>query len=121
MDIEITNEEDNSLFNRKEITGKVKVESSPQREDVMEALAEKYSTSLDNIKVKGIKGSFGSSEFKVEANIYSNKEEKETTENKKKKDTELEKKRAEAQKAEEEKKASSEEESGEEKTEESSQ
>lgn len=99
MEISIINETENSLFNRKEITASVKSESSPKREDVIEELAKKYSTELDNIKIKGIKGNFGSNEYKVEANIYSTKEERDDTEGKKKKDEEIEKKRAEAEKA----------------------
>ena len=116
MEVDIINEAENSLFNRKEITASVKSESSPKREDVMVALAEKYSTEVDNVKIKGIKGNFGSNEYKVKANIYSSKEEKENVEGKKKKDQEIEKKREEEKKAAEQPK----EESSDEKQEESS-
>jgi len=87
MDIKILNENENPLFNRKEIKGKIKTESSPKREEVIEALSKKYSTDVDNVKIKGIKGSFGSNEFKVEANVYLSKEDKEGIESKKKKDS----------------------------------
>ncbi|HKL24208.1 MAG TPA: hypothetical protein VJ912_02650 [Candidatus Nanoarchaeia archaeon] len=109
MDIKILNENENPLFNRKEIKGKIKTESSPKREEVIEALSKKYSTDVDNVKIKGIKGSFGSSEFEIKANIYSSKEERDTVENKKKKETELDKKREEAKKAAEEEKKKAEE------------
>jgi len=110
MELNIIDETENSLFNRKEITASIKTDSSPQRYDVMQKLAEKYSTDLDNIKIKGIKGNFGSNEYKVEANVYSTKEEKENVEGKKKKDDEIKKKLEEEKKAAEQPKEESKEE-----------
>ena len=96
MEIKIIQENENALFKRKEIKGSVVSESTPTRLDVSEFLSKKFSVPLEAIKIKGIQGRFGSNEFKIEANIYPSKGDRDSVELKKKKDVESEKKLAEA-------------------------
>ena len=100
MELEITQEKENGLFDRKEIQGLISAEIAPKREDVLKVLAERFSVPIEVIKIKGIHGKFGLQEFKLEANIYKSKEDKDQVEIKKKKEIEAEKKAAEASKAE---------------------
>jgi len=86
MELNITNETENLLFDRREIYGNIKANSTPSRIEVTKALAEKFSTSEENIKIKKIEGKFGAQTFDVEANIYTSKENKDKVEIKKKKD-----------------------------------
>ncbi len=86
MELKITEEKENELFNRKEIKGVVESKVTPSRQDVAKLLAEKFSVPSENIKIKGITGKFGTRIFDIEANIYSSKEEKDSIELKKKKD-----------------------------------
>ena len=88
MELEITQEKENGLFNRKEIQGLISAEVAPRREDVLKILAEKFSVPQETIKIKGIHGKFGLQEFKLEANIYKSKEDKDQLEVKKKKEIE---------------------------------
>lgn len=99
MEFKIIQEKENGLFKRKEI--KIKVESiiNPSRKQVMDFLVSKYSVQLENIKIKFIKGNFGSRIFDIEAKIYNSKDEKELIEVKKKKEKEIEKKILEEQQA----------------------
>lgn len=84
--LNILEEKDNELFNRKEIKATAEAEITPSREEVMKALAEKFSIPEENIKIKGIHGKFGSKTFSIEANLYVSAEEKEQIEIKKKKE-----------------------------------
>jgi len=95
---------ENPLFNRREIEGEIHTEVVPSRGEVRKILAEKFSVGDDTIKIRTIKGKFGSKVFLIVANIYKSKEDKEKVEHRKKKDFELEKKQAEAQQKESEKK-----------------
>jgi ribosomal protein S24E len=99
MEVEISQEKNNELFNRREISGVIKSKVIPKREEVLEFLSKKYSKPVELIKVKGIQGGFGSQEFKMEANIYDSKEEKDAVEIKKKKEEEMEKRKIETEKA----------------------
>jgi len=92
MELKITEEKENKLFNRKEVKGFVESEVTPSRPDVTKLLSEKFSVPFENIKIKKIMGKFGSKTFDIGANIYSSKEEKDSIELKKKKDIETEKK-----------------------------
>ena len=97
MKFELTEQKENALFNRKEIKGIAESEVTPSREIVLKLLSEKLSVPEENIKIKGIRGKYGSKIFNIEANIYSSKEEKESIELKKKKEAEAEKKTTEAE------------------------
>ena len=86
MELKITTEKENALFNRKEITGTMDSEITPSRADTLKSLSEKFKVPEGNIKIKGINGKFGSKTFRIEANIYSSEEDKDKAELKKKKD-----------------------------------
>lgn len=91
-EIKIIQEKENPLFNRKEILGVIIRKSSPARQEIISLLSEKYSTPKDAVKIKNILGKFGSREFKISANIYSSKKDKDAVELKKKKEIDMEKK-----------------------------
>jgi len=88
MEIEIIQENQNPLFNRKEIKFHVEADVTPSEKEIIELIAQKFSSQPENISVKGIHGKFGTKEFTVGANIYASQEDKETIENKKKKSAE---------------------------------
>jgi len=95
MELKITEEKENALFNRKEIKGFIDSEVVPSRTETSKILSEKFKVPWENIKIKKIVGKFGSKTFSVEANIYSSKQDKDSIELKKKKEIESEKKAAE--------------------------
>lgn len=72
---------------RKEVSATITFEKTPSRADMIKALADKFSTSEENVRIKGIKGNFGSKKFNVEANVYSDTKERHLVELKKKKDS----------------------------------
>ena len=92
MELKITEEKENALFNRKEIKGFIDSEVVPSRIETSKILSEKFKIPWENIKIKKIVGKFGSKTFSVEANIYSSKQDKDSIELKKKKEKESEKK-----------------------------
>ena len=100
MEIKIIIENQNPLFNRKEIEGEIKAEVAPSRAEVRKILSEKYSVPEETIKIRTIKGAYGSRTFLLVANIYKSKQDKDKVEHVKKKDLEAEKKTAEASKEE---------------------
>ncbi len=86
----IIEEKENPLFNRKELKISIKQEIHPKREEIMDLISNKFSVPKENIKIKKIHGKFGSKDFIIELNIYSNQEEKDSIELKKKKDKKTE-------------------------------
>ncbi len=87
-DFKILKEIQNPLFNRKEIQISIKTQITPRKEDAEKLICEKFSTQLENIKIKKIIGKFGSKIFTITTNIYKSKQDKENTEPKLKKQTE---------------------------------
>ena len=85
MELKITQEKENPLFNRKEIQMSIEAEVTPSNLDIEKLISEKFSTQIENIKIKKISGKFGSKTFMVLANIYASKEDKEDIEPKKEK------------------------------------
>ncbi len=117
MEIKEITEKKNLVFERREIEATVVSDSSPSNKETLTELAKKLSTPEDSIKIKGIHGEFGTTTFKVTANVYKSKEDKDKIEKKTKKEIEAEKKAIEEakkaaqeakKKAEEEKKAAEE-------------
>jgi ribosomal protein S24E len=92
MEMNIIEEKDNALFNRKEIILEIISKVSPKNEDVLNLVSDKFSTPPERIKIKGIYGKFGSSTFNVFANIYNTIIDKEKTEIKTKKERDSERK-----------------------------
>ncbi len=86
MQLKITEEKENALFNRKEVKGFIEAEIVPSRVETSKILAEKFKVPWENIKIKKIVGKFGSKTFSVEANIYSSEQDKDSIELKKKKE-----------------------------------
>jgi len=84
MEAKIIQENENPLFNRKEIIIEIQAETTPNKADAEKLLAEKFSTQTENIAIQDIKGKFGSKEFKITGKIYKIKEDKEKTEQKQK-------------------------------------
>jgi len=89
MSLKILDEKINVLFNRKEIKAVLDSETAPSRTHVLELISKKFSVSPENIKIKGIRGIFGSKTFNIEANIYDSTEEKNLVELKKKKEAKV--------------------------------
>jgi len=71
---------ENPLFNRKEIKAYVEAEITPSLINVKKLISEKFSTSPENIKIKNILGKFGSKTFRITANIYDSKKDKDNIE-----------------------------------------
>lgn len=90
MKIQIIDEKNNPLFNRKEVILEIESEITPSHTEVGKIVSEKFKTSSENFKIKKIHSRFGSKVFKISANIYSSKEEKENIEAKTKKEKKAE-------------------------------
>lgn len=89
MKTEIIEEKNNPLFNRKEIVLEVESEITPSHSEAEKIVSEKFKTSSETFKIKKIQGRFGSKTFRINANVYSSKEEKENVEAKPKKEKKL--------------------------------
>lgn len=84
--MKITEKKENKLFKRKEIRAAMESATTPSRQQVLDLLAKEFSCPADNIKIKGIRGNFGTREFTIEANIYDSPADKDFVEIKKKKE-----------------------------------
>ncbi|MCX6747280.1 MAG: hypothetical protein NTU63_04075 [Candidatus Pacearchaeota archaeon] len=82
----ILEERENPIFKRKELKISIMSNVAPKIQEVESFLSEKLSTQQENIKIKKIKGRFGSYNFVIFANVYASKEDKEKTEPKSKKE-----------------------------------
>ena len=78
----ILKEKKNPVFDRKEIEVNVKRDVSPKIKEAEELIGKEFSANPENVKIKKIKGRFGSNSFIITANIYSSKEEKDKVETK---------------------------------------
>ena len=78
--IKINKELENPLFKRKEIEILVSSKIVPNYSEVSKILSEKFSTKSENIRIKQIKGKFGTKEFVIIANIYASPQDKEAIE-----------------------------------------
>ena len=89
MDLKIISQKENPLFKRKEIEAEFSSEISPKREVLAKLVAHKFSSSSDAVMIKRVKGKFGSKTFSLAANIYPDKQTKNSVELKKKKEDAL--------------------------------
>lgn len=96
MELNITKEDQNPLFPRKEIQGTISAEAIPSKVEVMKALSEKYKVPVKAIRVLDIQGKFGTKEFPLRANVYATPEERDKLEVMSKKESESESKALEA-------------------------
>ena len=78
----ILKEKKNPVFDRKEIEVNVKMDVSPKIKEAEELIGKEFSANPENVKIKKVKGRFGSNNFIITANIYSSKEEKDKVETK---------------------------------------
>jgi len=60
----------NSLLHRHDIVVKENYPSNPTYDKVKEDIAKQFKKTIDCVAVKSVKGSFGSSEFTIEARVY---------------------------------------------------
>ena len=84
--LKILKQRENPLFNRREVEINLEARVAPKIREAEEFIAKEFSSHTDNVKIKKIKGRFGSNNFVISANIYNSKEEKEKIEPKSKKD-----------------------------------
>jgi ribosomal protein S24E len=78
----ILKERKNPAFDRREIEVNAILDVSPKMKEAEELIGKEFSANPENVKIKKIKGRFGSSSFVITANIYSSKEEKDKIETK---------------------------------------
>ena len=89
QNFKIKEEKENLLFNRKEIYFEVQADVTPSRSETLKFISEKFSSPIENIKIKNIKGRFGSNIFSGSVFIYKSEKDKDRLEIKKKKDEKL--------------------------------
>jgi len=80
--LKILSEKKNPVFNRREIEVNAVMDVSPKIKEAEELIGKEFSADAENVKIKKIKGRFGSNDFVITANIYSSKEEKDKIETK---------------------------------------
>jgi ribosomal protein S24E len=77
MELKITNQKENVLLQRKDVTAHVAFDkATPSNADVAKALATKLSVAEDVIVVKQIDGGFGKHIATISAYVYDSKEQK---------------------------------------------
>jgi len=64
----------NHLLHRHDVIAVKKYDSNPGYDKVKEDLAKHFEKGTDCVAVKSVKGSFGSSEFTIEAKVYDSAE-----------------------------------------------
>lgn len=101
--MEITEEKDNFLTNRKEIKIIVGAEKNPSFDEALDLICREFKADKELVVVRGIKGKFGRNTFLISSFIYKSKEDKEKFEKKKKAEIKTEEKPAAEQKPEEKK------------------
>jgi len=84
--IKILNHRENPLFNRKEVEISIEADVTPKISEAEVFIAKEFSSSTDNVKIKKIRGRFGSNNFIINAKIYHTKEDKEEIEPKSRKE-----------------------------------
>jgi len=87
-DLKIIKQRENPLFNRKEMKISIETNIAPKMKEAEEFVAKEFSSHVDNIKIRKIKGRFGSNTFIITVNIYNSKEDKDKMEKSKKTKTE---------------------------------
>jgi len=83
MAIEIIEDKENFLFNRREVKVLVESDITPSYEQIENMLAEHFKADKEAIVLRQVKGQFGAHSCRVSAFIYKTKEDKEKFEPKK--------------------------------------
>ena len=78
----IIKEKKNPIFDRREIEVNAVMNITPKIKEAEEFIGKEFSANPENVKIKKIKGRFGSNSFVITANIYASKEEKDKIETK---------------------------------------
>ncbi|VVB83011.1 Ribosomal protein S24e [uncultured archaeon] len=78
----IVKEKKNPIFDRREIEVNAVMSITPKIKEAEEFIGKEFSANPENVKIKKIKGRFGSNSFVITANIYTSKEEKDKIETK---------------------------------------
>ncbi len=91
--MEIIEDKENFLLNRKEIKIVVEAEKTPSLEEALNIVSENFKAEKDLIVINQVKGKFGRNTFLISAFIYKNKEDKDKLEGVKKKKKEQEEKK----------------------------
>jgi len=81
----IITQKQNPAFNRKEVEVNVETNTTPKISEAAEFIAKEFSSNAENVKIKKIKGRFGSNVFVITANIYAVQEDKDKIETRTKK------------------------------------
>ncbi len=89
QDFKIIQERESPLFKRKEIYFELKSNVAPSRLDVVKIISKELSTIDENVKIKSIKGKFGSNKFYGDALIYESENAKNSIGKKRKRDEKL--------------------------------
>lgn len=76
METKVINEKQNNLFKRKEVLFEIESDSTPSYPDMENLASKKFSTLKENVKVKGIRGKFGSKKFAISIFIYDSEQDK---------------------------------------------
>jgi len=82
--MQIIEQKDNPLFNRKEIKVLVEAPITPSINEAEKIISDKFPSAIENVKINKVKGRFGCKTFLINANIYNTFEDKENFEPKKK-------------------------------------
>lgn len=82
--MDILEEKENFLTNRKEVKFIVKAEKCLNYDEALGIIAEKFKVASELVVIKGVKGKFGRNTFLISAFIYKSKEDKEMYDKKKK-------------------------------------
>lgn len=110
MEVKILRDFYNALFSRREVQVSVEANVTPGKEDARDILSKEFSTEVSLVRIRDVKGKFGSRVFVITADIYDSKEEFSRVVKKTKQEIEKEKKaEEERRKAEEEKRKAEEE------------
>ena len=80
MEAKILEQKDNPLMKRKEISLEVAKETSFTKAEAEQLISEKFSAPVEKIAIKRIMGNFGTKSYKITANIYNSKENKDKIE-----------------------------------------
>jgi ribosomal protein S24E len=75
--LKIIEQKENPLLKRKEIIVELESEITPKKVDVEKIISEKFSSDVENIKLRKIQGRFGSKVFTILVDIYASIQDKE--------------------------------------------
>ncbi len=98
--MQILEDKENFLMNRREMRVVVEAEKNPSYEQATNMISQEFKADKENIVIKQVKGKFGRNTFLISAFIYKTKEDKERFEPKKKEEEKKEEEKAEQTKEE---------------------